>query len=128
MGIDHRSLFIGGGDWEGEGGSSIATEDKDSADLEAGEYAHNFLEVVLSRLWLGRFGRRTTTLCVGGESGDSSTPAAAATNGRRDCRRPTTLQCGTGQGRQRQRNGGYIGDDNDNDYIRQRDDAKNHIT
>jgi hypothetical protein len=52
---------LGGEDWEGKGGSSIATEDKDSADVEAGEYAHDFLEVALSRLWEGRFRRRTTT-------------------------------------------------------------------
>jgi hypothetical protein len=33
-----------------------------------------------------------------------------------------------GQGRRQQWNGGYIGDDNNNDCIRQQDDAHNHKT
>ena len=37
-------------------------EDDDNANAEVGEYAHNFLEVVLRRLWEGRFGRRRTTM------------------------------------------------------------------
>jgi hypothetical protein len=37
------------------------TEDDDNADAEAGEYARDFLEVILRRLWEGRFGRRRTT-------------------------------------------------------------------
>jgi len=54
-------LFIGREDWEGNNGSGIATEDDDDTDVEAGGYARNFLEVVLRRLWEGRFGRRRTT-------------------------------------------------------------------
>ena len=46
--------------WEGDDGSGVATEDNDNADAEAGEYARNFLEVALSQLWEGLFGRRTT--------------------------------------------------------------------
>ena len=52
------ALFIGQEYWEGDDGSGVATEDDDNADMEAGEYACNFLEVVLRRLWEGRFGRR----------------------------------------------------------------------
>ena len=55
------SWFIGWEDWEGNNGSGIATEDDDDTDVEGGGYAHNFLEVILRRLWEGRFGRRRTT-------------------------------------------------------------------
>ena len=43
-------MFIWGEDREGEDGSGLATENDDDADMIAGENAHNFLEVVLSRL------------------------------------------------------------------------------
>ena len=46
---------------EGNDGSGVATEDNDDTDAEAGEYACDFLDVTLSQLWEGRFGRRTTT-------------------------------------------------------------------
>ena len=60
--IDIGALFIGREDWEGDDGSGIATEDDDNTDVEAGGYARDFLEVVLRRLWEGRFGRRRTTM------------------------------------------------------------------
>jgi len=60
-GIDIGTLFIGREDREGDDGSGIATEDDDDTDVEGGGYAHNFLEVILRRLWEGRFGRRRTT-------------------------------------------------------------------
>ena len=59
--IDIGALFIGREDREGDDGSGIATEDDDDTDVEAGGYARDFLEVVLRRLWEGRFGRRRTT-------------------------------------------------------------------
>ena len=59
--IDIGALFIGREDREGNDGSSVATEDDDNTDAEAGEDARNFLEVVLRRLWEGQFGRRRTT-------------------------------------------------------------------
>jgi hypothetical protein len=59
--IGALSLFIGREDREGDDGSGITTEDNDNTDVEAGGYAHNFLEVVLRRLWEGHFGRRRTT-------------------------------------------------------------------
>ena len=58
--INIGALFIGWEEWEGNNARGVATEDND-ADAEAGEYAHDFLEVALSRLWEGLFGRRTTT-------------------------------------------------------------------
>ena len=59
--INVGELFIGREEKEGNDGSGIATEDNDDADAEVGEYARDYLEVALSRLWEGRFGRRTTT-------------------------------------------------------------------
>ena len=46
------SWFIGREDWEGDNGNSVATEDDndDYADAESGEYAYNFLKVMLSQL------------------------------------------------------------------------------
>ena len=44
------SRFIGWEDWEGDNGNSVATEDDDDADAEAGEFACDFLEVTLRRL------------------------------------------------------------------------------
>ena len=82
---------------------------------------------------------RSETLCEGGASGDASRPslppAAAgrrrttrlALRGRCHCRRPRVLLRGTWRGRRRRRNGGYICDDNINDYI-QRRDVRNRIT
>ena len=57
----HRALFIGWKEPEGNDGSGVATEDDKDADAEAGEYTRDFLEVALSRLWERRFGRITTT-------------------------------------------------------------------
>ncbi len=60
--INIGALFIGREDWEGDDGSGVATEDDDDTNAEAGGYTRNFLEVVLRRLWEGRFGRwRRTT-------------------------------------------------------------------
>jgi hypothetical protein len=55
------ALFIGREDREGDDGRGIATEDDDDTDVEAGGYARDFLEVVLGRLWEGRFERRRMT-------------------------------------------------------------------
>ena len=60
--IDIGAVFIGQEDWEGNNGSSVTTEDDDNADVEAGEYARNFLEVVLRQLWKGHFRRKRTTM------------------------------------------------------------------
>jgi hypothetical protein len=57
--IDIGELFIGREEREGNVGSGVAAEDDNDANAEEGEYAHNFLEVALSQLWEGRFGRRT---------------------------------------------------------------------
>ena len=51
--IDIGALFIGREDREGNNGSGVTTEDDNKADTEAGEYAHNFLEVVLRRFGRG---------------------------------------------------------------------------
>ena len=62
--IDIGTLFIGWEDREDNGGGGVAMEDDDNADVEAGEYACNFLEGVLRQLWEGSFRRRrrrTTT-------------------------------------------------------------------
>ena len=59
--IDIGALFIGREDREGDDGSGVATEDDDDTDAEAGGYARDFLEVILRRLWEGRFGKRRTT-------------------------------------------------------------------
>ena len=56
------TLFILREDWEGNGGSGVATEDDDDTDAEAGGYAYDFLEVDLRQLLEGRFGRRRTTM------------------------------------------------------------------
>jgi hypothetical protein len=58
--IDAGTLFIGQEEREDNDGSGVAMENDDGADTEAGEYMHNFLEVTLSQLWEGHFGRRTT--------------------------------------------------------------------
>jgi len=50
-GIDIGALFIGRENREGNNGSGVAMEDD----------AHDFLEVILHRLWEGRFGRRRKT-------------------------------------------------------------------
>ena len=60
--INIDALFIGEEDWEGNDGSSVATEDEDNTDMEVGGYAHDFLEVILLQLWEGCFGRRRTTM------------------------------------------------------------------
>ena len=53
--IDIGALFIGREDREGNDGSGVAMEDDDDANAEAGEYVHDFLEVVFRRLWEGFF-------------------------------------------------------------------------
>ena len=58
--IDIGTLFIKWEDWEGNDSSGVVTEDDNDANAEAGEYARDFLEIVLCRLWEGRFGRRRT--------------------------------------------------------------------
>jgi hypothetical protein len=59
--IDIGLLFIGREDREDDNGSGVTIEDDDDTDVEAGGYALDFLDVVLRRLWEGRFGRRRTT-------------------------------------------------------------------
>ena len=59
--IDVGTLLIGQEEQEGNDSSGVVMEDNDNDDAEAGEYAHDFLEVTLRRLWEGLFGRRTTT-------------------------------------------------------------------
>ena len=44
------ALFIGREDREGNDGSGIMMEDDKDTDVEAGGYAHDFLEVVLRQL------------------------------------------------------------------------------
>ena len=60
--IDIGALFIGREDWVGNNGSGVAMEDDDNTDVEAGEYARIFLEVVLRQLWKGHFRRKRTTM------------------------------------------------------------------
>jgi len=60
--FDIGALVIGQEDWEVDDSSSVATEDDDDTDAEAGGYARNFLEVILRRLWEGHFGRRRMTM------------------------------------------------------------------
>ena len=59
--INIGALFIGREDREGDDGSGVVTEDDNHTDMEAGGYACDFLEVILRRLWEGRFGKRRTT-------------------------------------------------------------------
>ena len=140
--IDIIVLFIGRVDREGDDSSGVTTEDDDGANTEAGECAHNFLEVVLRRLWEGRFGRRRTTakttetsrddehkedvvtglmfemLCEGESSSSSSTAlpkcrSSVSTAARAGGADPSqTKGSRTGRGQRRQWNGGYFDDDN----------------
>ena len=144
--IDIGALFIGREDQEGDDGSGIATEDDDDTEVEAGGYAHDFLEVVLRRLWEDRFGRRRTTtkttgtsrddeheedvvtrsmfktLCEGEPSSSLSTArpkrrSSATTAVRAGGANPLrTKRSWTGR-RRRQRNGGCVSDDNDYDQL-----------
>jgi hypothetical protein len=137
-------LFIGREDQEGDDGSGIATEDDDDTDVEAGGYAHNFLEVVLRQLWEERFGRRRTTTKTTGTSrddvheedvvtrsmfetlceGEPSLSLSTACPKRRSSA-TTAARAGGADllrtkrswtGRRRwHRNGGFVGDDNDYD-------------
>jgi len=59
--IDIGTLLIGQEEREGDDSSGVVMIDNDNSDAEVEKYAHNFLEVTLSRLWEGLFGRRTTT-------------------------------------------------------------------
>ncbi len=141
--IDVSTLFIGWEDREGDDSSGVATKDDDDTDAEAGGYARDFLEVILRRLWEGRFGKRRTstkktemsrdneheedvmtrlmfeTLCKG-------KPPSSSSKARPKRRSPETTvaraegvdlsrtkQSLTGRGRRRQRNGGCVGDNND---------------
>jgi hypothetical protein len=88
--INIGTLFIEREDQEGDDSSGIVTEDDDNTKLEAGGYARDFLEVVLRRLWEGRFGRRRTTT--------GADPSRT--------KRSRTVQ------RRRQRNGGCVSDNN----------------
>jgi hypothetical protein len=65
----HRRVFIEQEDREGDDGSSVATEDDNNTNTEAGVYARDFLEVILRRLWEGRFGRRRMTMKMTDEQG-----------------------------------------------------------
>jgi len=123
--------------------AAVAREDNDDTDAEAGGYERNFLEVVLLRLWEGRFGRMRTAmkmtetsrvnkhkedvmtrsmfemLCEGKPSLSSSTARpkrrlSATTAARAGGADPSrTKQSRMGQGQQQRRNGGCIGDNND---------------
>ena len=144
--IDISALFIGREDREGDNGSDIATEDDDNTDVEAGGYARDFLEVVLRRLWEGCFGRRrmttkTTetsrddeheedvvtrsmfeTLCEGKPLSSLSTSrpkrrSLATTAARAGGADPSRTKRSWTVQRQRQRNGGCVGDDNDYDRL-----------
>ena len=144
--IDIGALFIGREDQEGDDGSGIATEDDDDTEVEAGGYAHDFLEVVLRRLWEDRFGRRRTTTKTTGTSrddeheedvvtrsmfktlceGEPSSSLSTARPKRRSSATPAvragganplrTKRSWTGR-RRRQRNGGCVSDDNDYDQL-----------
>jgi hypothetical protein len=144
--IDIGALFIGREDQEGDDGSGIATEDDDDTEVEAGGYAHDFLEVVLRRLWEDRFGRRrmttkTTgtsrddeheedvvtrsmfkTLCEGEPSSSLSTArpkrrSSATTAVRAGGADPLRMKRSWTGRRRRQRNGGCVSDDNDYDQL-----------
>jgi hypothetical protein len=54
------ALFIGREDREGNNGSGVTMEDDDPPTRKRGG-VRDFLEVVLRRLWEGRFGRRRMT-------------------------------------------------------------------
>ena len=54
-------------------------EDDDNANAEVGEYAHNFLEVVLRQFWEGCFGRRRTTTKMTVTSSDDEHEVAVMT-------------------------------------------------
>ena len=144
--INIGTLFIEREDQEGDDSSGIVTEDDDNTKLEAGGYARDFLEVVLRRLWEGRFGRRRTTmmttemsrddeheedvvtrlmfetLCEGKPSSSLSTArpkrrSSARTTARAGGADPSrTKRSRTGQ-RRRQRNRGCVGDNNDYDRL-----------
>jgi hypothetical protein len=139
-------LFIGREDWEGDDGSGIVTEDDDDTDVEAGGYAHDFLEVVLRQLWEEHFGRRRTTTKTTGTSRDDEHEEDVMTRSmfetlcegepslllstacpKRRSLATTAARAGgadllrtkrswTGR-RRRQRNGGCVGDDNDYDRL-----------
>jgi hypothetical protein len=141
--IDVGTLVIGWEDREGDDGSGVATEDDDDTDADAGGYARDFLEVILSRLWEGRFGKRRSstkttetsrdneheedamtrsmfeTLCEGKPS-----PSSSKARPKRRSPETTVARAGgvdpsrtkrsrTGRGQRRRRNGGCVGDDND---------------
>jgi len=137
------TLFIMREDWEGNEGSGIATEDDNDTNVEAGGYTCIFLEIILCRLWEGRFGRRRTTtkttemsrdnkheedvvmrsmyemLCEGKPSSSLSTAcpkrrSSATTTARASRPDPLhTKQSRTGRRRWQRRNGECVGDDND---------------
>ena len=138
--IDIGALFIGREDQEGNDGSGIATEDDDDTNVEAGGYARDFLEVVLRRLWEGRFGRRRMTmkmtemsrddeheedvvtrsmfktLCEGKLSSSLSTAcpkcrSSGTTAARAGGADPSRTKRSRTVRRQRQGNGGCVGDD-----------------
>jgi len=145
--IDIGALFIGREDWEGDDGRGVTTEDDDDTDTEVGGYARDFLEVVLRRLWEGRFRSRKTTmkmtetirddeheedvvtrsmfkmLCEGKLSFSSSTArpkrqSSATFEARAGGVDPSrTKQSRTGRGRRQRQNGGCVGDDNDNNRL-----------
>jgi hypothetical protein len=139
--IDIGTLFIGREDRGGSDGSGIAKEDDDDTNAEAGGYACDFLEVVLRRLWEGRFGRRRTTTKTSETSRDNEhgevtrsmfealcevePPPSSLSTAHPKCRSSAmtavraggadplrTKQSRTGQRQRRRRNGGCFGDDN----------------
>ena len=146
--IDVGAFFIGREEREGDDGSGVATEDDDDADAKAGEYARDFLEVALSRLWEGILGRRMTTEKMMETSRDNEHKEDVVPlsmfetfcegvrremlRGRRRRRPPPEVEaCPTwsssssssngASSARRQRNWGYICDNNNNDYTRQRE-------
>ena len=143
--IDIGKLFIGRGSGVAmeDDDDSVVTEDDDDTDAEVGGYAHDFLEVVLRRLWEGRFGRRRTTTKTTETSRDDKhegdvvmlsmsetlcegEPLLSLSTARLKCRSSATnaaraggadpsrtKRSRKGQRRRRRQNGGCVGDDND---------------
>ena len=91
--IDIGALFVGREDREGDDGSGVTTEDDDNTDVEAGGYAHDFLEVVLCRLWEGHFGRRRTTKKTTETSRDDEQEEDIVTQSRRSARASRCRRC-----------------------------------
>ena len=62
--IDNGTLFICREDWEGDDGSGSQQRITTTPTRKRGGYERNFLEVILLRLWEGRFGRMRTAMKI----------------------------------------------------------------